>query len=251
MRSENLNPTSLFNLQDKVIIVTGGNRGNGFGISRGLVDAGAAVIRIDKHFTSSLASDDRVFDLSFFDGIPSLVESIEAQYGKIDGLVNNAGISLSIQNPYSNLAAHQNTMDVNATSAYLLCSSVCNIMAKKGSGSIVNITSLGAKLGFADNPSYQMSKAALSQLTKAIAKDWGEKGIRANNIAPGYILTPMTEKSFNDPIKNQDRKNRTLLKRWGMPSDLIGPVIFLLSDASAYVTGSDVLVDGGWCSNGL
>ena len=251
MMNENFDPTSLFSLQDKVILVTGGNRGNGFEISKGLIAVGATVIRIDKEFTSSLDSDDRIFDLGFLDGIPGLAESIEAQYGKIDGLVNNAGISLALTNPYGNLPAHQNTMAINATAAYLLCSSVCNVMSKKGSGSIVNITSLGARLGFANNPSYQMSKAALSQLTKAVAKDWAKKGIRANNIGPGYIHTTMTEKSFNDPKKNEERKNRTLLKRWGVPNDLVGPAIFLLSDASSYITGSDIWVDGGWISNGM
>jgi NAD(P)-dependent dehydrogenase (short-subunit alcohol dehydrogenase family) len=124
-------------------------------------------------------------------------------------------------------------------------------MARQKSGSIVNITSLGAKLGFPDNPAYQISKAALQQLTKSISYDWGAKGIRANNICPGYIKTKMTEGGFNDVDMNKTRLNRMLIKRWGNPSDLIGPVVFLLSDASSYMTGGDLAVDGGWLSGGI
>ncbi|MDA9772570.1 SDR family oxidoreductase, partial [Amylibacter sp.] len=113
-----------------------------------------------------------------------------------------------------------------------------------------NITSLGAELGFPDNPSYQMSKAGLRQLTKALARDWGEFGIRANNICPGYIKTAMTTKSFNDIKLNKQRSDNTLLKRWGEPEDLIGPALFLVSDASSYMTGTDIYVDGGWTANG-
>ena len=131
-----------------------------------------------------------------------------------------------------------------------MCAVVGPIMAKNKSGSIINITSLGAELGFPNNPSYQMSKAGLRQLTKALARDWGEFGIRANNIYPGYIKTAMTTKSFNDRKLNNQRSDNTLLKRWGEPEDLIGPALFLVSDASSYMTGTDIYVDGGWTANG-
>ncbi len=124
-------------------------------------------------------------------------------------------------------------------------------MASKGSGSIVNITSLGSELAFPDNPSYQMSKAGLKQLSKSIARDWGAKGIRANNICPGYMKTSMTEKSFNSPELKAARSERMILPRWGEPEDLVGAAIFLLSKASSYITGSDIYVDGGWVAKGL
>jgi NAD(P)-dependent dehydrogenase (short-subunit alcohol dehydrogenase family) len=122
-------------------------------------------------------------------------------------------------------------------------------MAKERTGAIVNITSLGAELGFAGNPSYQISKAGLRQMTKALAKDWGAFGIRVNNLCPGYIQTSMTQKSFDDPILHAARKNKTVLGRWGKSEDLVGPAIFLLSEASSYITGTDLYVDGGWTSN--
>jgi NAD(P)-dependent dehydrogenase (short-subunit alcohol dehydrogenase family) len=108
---------------------------------------------------------------------------------------------------------------------------------------------LGAELGFAGNPSYQISKAGLRQMTKALAKDWGAFGIRVNNLCPGYIQTSMTQKSFDDPILHAARKNKTVLGRWGKSEDLVGPAIFLLSEASSYITGTDLYVDGGWTSN--
>ena len=95
-----------------------------------------------------------------------------------------------------------------------------------------------------------MSKAGLRQLTKALARDWGEFGIRANNICPGYIKTAMTAKSFNNSKLKNQRSDNTLLKRWGEPEDLIGPALFLVSDASSYMTGTDIYVDGGWTANG-
>jgi len=122
-------------------------------------------------------------------------------------------------------------------------------MASQKAGSIINITSLGAELAFPNNPAYQISKAGLRQFTKAIARDWGESGIRANNICPGYIKTTMTAKSFSNEELNKQRKNYTLLKRWGLSKDLLGPAIFLISEASSYITGTDIYVDGGWTAN--
>jgi NAD(P)-dependent dehydrogenase (short-subunit alcohol dehydrogenase family) len=246
---ENIN--NIFDVRDKVVIVTGANQGNGLKISEGLVQLHAKVIRIDKSFDTNIGSDDIVFDLGEIDKIGELIKVVSNKYGQIDGLVNNAGISVSSIDAYNDNEAYYKTLDINLHAPFRLCAEVCKIMATRGIGSIINITSLGAKLGFPNNPSYQISKSALQQLTKAISYDWGKEGIRANNICPGYIKTKMTEKSFNDIQMNKKRLDRMLIKRWGEPSDLIGPVVFLLSNASSYMTGSDLIVDGGWLSGGL
>ena len=240
-----------FDIKDKTIIVTGANRGNGLAMASAIAAAGANLVRVDISFDTSLQGDDRVFDLTDACGIDGLVDAILADHGRVDGLVNNAGVSLASADPYSDFDVYDRTMAINATAAFRMCARLCPAMAKAGGGSIVNITSLGAELGFPGNPSYQMSKAALRQLSRAIARDWGSQGVRANNIGPGYIHTAMTDKSFNDPQLHEDRRQRILLKRWGEPEDLAGPVIFLLSDASRYITGSDIWVDGGWTANGL
>jgi NAD(P)-dependent dehydrogenase (short-subunit alcohol dehydrogenase family) len=101
------------------------------------------------------------------------------------------------------------------------------------------------------NPSYQVSKAGLSQLTRSISVDYSKDGIRANNVVPGYIKSNMTIDSYNSEIKRVERINRSSMKRWGEPSDLIGAVHFLSSDESSFVTGADIFVDGGWNINGL
>ena len=124
-----------------------------------------------------------------------------------------------------------------------------NKILLKIKNNIINITSLGAHQGFKNNPSYQISKSGLSQLTRAIAKDFGEFGVRANSICPGYIKTNMTIKSYRSPIKKKIYENRTMLKRWGKPEDLTGACIYLLSPMSSYVTASEIFVDGGWSKN--
>ena len=239
-----------FSVYNRVVVITGGNRGNGFAIANGLSNAGAKVVRIDLAFDNKLNTEDIEFDLTNQTKIKSLVEDITEKYGRIDALVNNAGVSIASANPYADESTYEKTLSVNLHAAFAMCSAVCPIMASHNSGSIVNLTSLGAELAFPNNPSYQISKAGLRQLTKALARDWGEFGIRANNICPGYINTAMTAKSFTDNELHQKRKNNTLMKRWGESADLVGPAIFLISDASSYITGTDIYVDGGWTANG-
>ena len=124
-------------------------------------------------------------------------------------------------------------------------------MKKQKHGSIINVTSINSKLAFPNNPAYIASKGGLRMLTKSLAKDWGKYGIRINNLAPGYFVTDMNKKTYANKNKRKSRAEKTMLKRWGKLNDLLGPCIFLASDASDYVTGIDLFVDGGWVSNGL
>jgi len=242
--------TNQFDITDRVVVVTGSNRGNGFAIANGLKNAGAKVVRIDLAFTNTLDTHDIDFDLTNHAEIKGLIHGVENKYGRIDAMVNNAGVSIASANAYDDLLTYEKTLALNLHSAFAMCAAVCPIMANQKSGSIINITSLGAELAFPDNPSYQISKAGLRQLTKAIARDWGEIGIRANNICPGYIKTAMTAKSYSEKVLHEKRKNNTLVKRWGESADLVGPTIFLISEASSYITGTDIYVDGGWTANG-
>jgi len=242
----------MFEIVGKNIIVTGGNRGNGLEISKSLISKGANVIRIDKSFDNEIGADDFKIDLLNLKKINPILKKIISQYKTIDGLVNNAGVSLSSPNPYKDIESYNKTMNINLNSIFIFTSTVCSSMKdNKIKGSIINITSLGADMAFSNNPSYQVSKSGLKQLTKAFAIDWGKYGIRVNNIAPGYMITKMTEKSFNKKNTNILRKNRTMLGRWGKPEDLSGAIIFLLSDASSYITAAEIKVDGGWSSYGI
>tara|TARA_Y100000991_G_scaffold212029_1_gene195441 strand:- start:203 stop:952 length:750 start_codon:yes stop_codon:yes gene_type:complete len=241
---------NLFSVESKVIIITGSNRGNGLALAKGLKDLGAKVARIDLKFENDIGTYDIVCDLTEFSNLKKAVKDIVEEYKDIDGLINNAGISLETENPYLEIKNYQQTIDVNLNSAFILSSCVANFMAKKKKGSIVNITSLGAERAFPSNPGYQVSKAGLRQLSKSMARDWGCYNLRFNNICPGYIRTKMTEKSYNNQKKYKERLNQMIIKRWGEPYDLVGPAAFLISDASSYITGSDIYVDGGWTANG-
>jgi NAD(P)-dependent dehydrogenase (short-subunit alcohol dehydrogenase family) len=239
----------MFKINKMVIVVTGSGRGIGYKIAKELGAYGAKVIRIDKSYSKKVENSlDIKFDLKNLKSIKNIIKKIKNKYKKIDGLVNCAGVTF--HNSHSQKEFDE-TFKVNLFAAYELTKFICPLMAKNKKGAIVNITSLGATFGFSKNPSYQMSKAALKQLTKSIAVDWGSKGIRCNNISPGYINSGMTNKSFNKTKSSNDRTNRMAIKRWGNPGDLVGPVIFLLSSASSYITGADINVDGGWSIKGI
>jgi len=210
----------VFSVKGKKVYITGSSGGIGSALVAGFLDAGADVI---------------TFDI--------MVDKTNPNLGGINVLINCAGIS--------NPELQQEMMETNFWMAYRLCHTATKVMKHNGGGSIINITSLGANLAFADNPIYQASKAALCQLTKTIALDYGQYGIRANNVCPGYIQTNMTAKSYNDPTEQKRRTDRTMLGRWGQPQDIVGACIFLASDASSYITGSTIYVDGGWTARGL
>ena len=246
--------SDIFDVKDKVVVVTGGGRGNGKSIAKGFLDRGSLVCSIDMEFSNISEKNKNhytiEFDLRSFNKIPELVRAIHKKYGAIHVLINNAGITLSGENPYDEEILEQ-TLAVNLKAAYLLSSQVAQLMTINNGGSIINITSLGAELGFPDNPSYQVAKAGLKQLTKAMARDFGKSGIRVNNVCPGYILTSMTKNSYDNEKLREERSKRMILDRWGNSDDLIGTCIFLASNASSYVTGTDIFVDGGWTAKGL
>tara|TARA_Y100001963_G_scaffold160007_1_gene266985 strand:- start:3976 stop:4719 length:744 start_codon:yes stop_codon:yes gene_type:complete len=242
---------NLFSLEGKVAIVTGGARGNGAAIASGLRQAGATVVAVD--IIPAVDTQTKIYfgDITQESDLKELIETTLKKHQKIDILVNNAGVSLGADQEFYPTDSWSRTMAVNLTAPFNLTKMVLPSMKENGGGSIINITSLNAELGFPDNPAYIASKGGLKQFTKSLAYDYGKYGIRANNVGPGYIHTSMTNKSWNDEELNAQRKNRTLLGRWGQSRDLIGAVIYLASDASSYVTAQDLYVDGGWLAKGL
>tara|TARA_B100000886_G_C20404170_1_gene483932 strand:- start:454 stop:1209 length:756 start_codon:yes stop_codon:yes gene_type:complete len=245
----------IFNLDEKVIIVTGGSRGIGYILARDLAFAGATVIGLGRtkniNYDFSKNASYSVCDLSNYSAFESLIKTVYDKYGCIDGLVNVAGISIENINFKDNLKNFNETIQFNLTSIYSACNCVYSFMKESGGGSIINITSIGASMSFPNNPGYQSSKAGLRMLSKSLALDYSAENIRVNNISPGYIKTEMTKKSFEDKKLNANRVARMIIPRWGEPEDLSGAAIYLLSDASSYVTGIDLVVDGGWTAKGL
>ena len=144
------------------------------------------------------------------------------------------------------------SLSVNLSGTFFLCRELGKKMIEhKVKGSIINFTSIGAEQGFANNPGYAATKGGVKHLSKALAVEWGGYKIRVNNIVPGYTNTPMNSKSWNDEILRKQRSDSTVLGRWAEPEEMVGPAIFLASDASSYVTGIDLVVDGGWLAKGM
>ena len=191
-------------------------------------------------------------DITKKNQILKLKKFVKDKFGKLDILINNAGVSFSDLTINYSEKSWDHTHEVNLKAPFILSQEFAKIMKnQKNGGVIINITSINAELAFPNNPAYQAFKGGLKQLTKAFALDFGKYGIRVNSIGPGYFKTQMTKKSWSDKKKREQRKEKTILKRWGVPEDLIGAVIFLSSNASSYITGQDLYVDGGWLTKGL
>ena len=246
---------NLFSVKDKVVIVTGASGGIGNAIALGFAKNQSIVYGIDLKIpkTKSVNVFYHKCDVSKPKQFTKICETIFKKHKHVDVLVNCAGISLPNDKPNQQYSQKNwlKTIEINLTSSFYCMQAVIPYMIKNNQGSIINITSINAELGFPENPSYVASKGGLKMLSKSFAKDWGIHGIRVNNIGPGYIKTDMTKNSFKNKKLKQTREKHTMLNRWGIPEDLIGPTIFLASDSSRYVTGQDIYVDGGWLANGL
>jgi len=245
----------LFSLSGRVAIVSGGSRGLGAAIAAGLARAGASTIALARSEVGQVTPADgvtyRTCDVTEAGAFEAVVAEIEAQFGRLDILVNAAGVTRQAPAGLQSQVDFEATLTANLSAAYATCAAAAAAMRKSGGGSIINVTSIGSVLGFPGNPGYVAAKGGLRMLTRALAMDLADWRIRVNNLAPGYIRTEMTEASWADPERHEARRRHTMLGRWGEPGDLVGAAIFLASDASAYVTGQDLFVDGGWTAKGL
>lgn len=244
---------NLFSLEGKTAIITGASRGIGHYLADSLSAAKAEVFAVGRSEQSSLPFNNKVnyksCDVTDSSKFKQICEQIFEDQGSIDILVNCAGISISPDNN-GKLESFQKIIETNLSAAYQSIISVAEHMRKTG-GSIINVTSIASILGMPDNPGYVASKGGLRMLTRGLAIDLAKDNIRVNNVVPGYILTDMTRKSYEDKKLKDLRDSRMIKDRWGAPKDLIGAVILLASDASDYITGTDIVIDGGWTAKGL
>jgi NAD(P)-dependent dehydrogenase (short-subunit alcohol dehydrogenase family) len=239
-------------VKGKICCVTGAGRGIGHQLALALRNNGAIVVGVDMAFSegSDLLDHELCCDLIDDSNIDRIFDFIEKNYGHLDVLVNCAGITMPSKEPYP-MEYWKKTFLINVDVPFALTTRLVPLMKESNSPAVINITSLNAALAFPNNPAYVASKSALAGLTRSMALDLGSKGIRVNSIAPGYIKTKMTGESWTNLEKRAARANRTVLNRWGTPDDLVGPLLFLASDSSAYVTGHALFVDGGWAIKGL
>jgi NAD(P)-dependent dehydrogenase (short-subunit alcohol dehydrogenase family) len=240
-----------FSLEGKIAVVTGASRGIGAAIASGLEASGAKVFGISRSGTAPENITAISCDLSDDASVQCTFDDLSKSCDKLDVLVNAAGISLGASGAHSELWRFRHTLATDLTGIYATILASYPLLKKAGGGSIINLTSINSVRGFPGNPGYVAAKAGLAGLTRALAVDYASDGIRVNALAPGYVATEMTAMSFADPAMHEDRRRHTMLGRWGNPDDLVGAAIFLASPASAYVTGQELFVDGGWTTKGL
>jgi NAD(P)-dependent dehydrogenase (short-subunit alcohol dehydrogenase family) len=247
-----------FSLRGKCGLVTGAGTGIGKGMASGLAEAGAKVALCGLHLDilentaaelkgSGLQVYPFQVDMAEPGSISDLVNSVLTEFGQVDFLFNNAGIIHRAPLEDFPLGEWEEMLRVNLTGPFLLSQEVARHMIEKGiRGSIVNTSSLIAVFGGVTVPGYAATKGGVTQLTKSMCNDLAKYGIRVNAIGPGWVKTEMTQALRSNPERFQAISSRIPLGRWADPEDLAGLAVFLASDASAYITGQVIFIDGGY-----
>ena len=245
-----------FDLTGKVALITGGNVGLGQGIALALADAGADIASValsdsDDTVGQVLAKGRKAVslqaDLTSIEPVGRIVEETLAAFGRIDILVNNAGLIRRADAVDFTEADWDLVMNINLKTVFFMSQAVARLFIKQGDGGkIINIASMLSFQGGIRVPSYTASKSGVAGLTKLMANEWAPHGITANAIAPGYFATANTQALREDPVRSAEILGRIPAGRWGKPSDLGGAAVFLASEASDYVQGAILPVDGGW-----
>ena len=254
-----LAPSTLdrFRLDDRAALVVGGTRGLGQAMAMALAAAGADVCVVGRGPAGLVETAEAITGLgrrgtSFAADVTDeaqvqrMVAHMLDTYGGIDVLVNSQGIVELQPSAEFDTAAWQRVIDVNLKSLFLCCKHVGRVMLEQGRGKIINISSVRGFQGRAQDLAYAPSKGAVNQLTHSLAIEWGPRGINVNAIAPVFTRTAMAAPFLDDPAKRNWVLSRIPMKRVGELDDLFGPVVFLASDASNFVNGHILLVDGGW-----
>ncbi len=251
---------SIFSLANKIALVTGASKGLGFEVARGFWGAGATVLlngrsqeRLETAMSKISSSGERVaalpFDVSDDQAIHAAFDHIETTYGRLDIFVNNVGI----RDRRSLQEFDDDEIDqmwrVNLRAPMLLAKKASKLMIEQGNGRIINMTSIAGFISNANDTVYTTMKGGLTALTRGLAADLGEHNINVNGIAPGYFATETNQYMVEKQFTWDWLKQRTSLKRWGNPEEIVGTAVYLASPASSYVTGQILVVDGGYLAH--
>ncbi|NNK92810.1 MAG: 2-dehydro-3-deoxy-D-gluconate 5-dehydrogenase KduD [Desulfobacterales bacterium] len=245
-----------FNLQGKVAVVTGCATGLGQGMSLGLAEAGALIAGVYNKSTPTCGDEITSLgsrfvgikaDLADLAQIEKVVEATVEAYGRVDILINNAGIIRRQPALEFTRKNWDDVLDINLRALFFLCQAAAKrFVLQKSGGKIINIASMLSFQGGILVPSYTASKSGVMGLTRELACEWASENINVNGIAPGYMATENTRALQEDPVRSKDILKRIPANRWGQPDDLRGAVVFLASSASDYINGHTLAVDGGW-----
>ena len=255
------NLKKLFSLEDKVILMTGAAGGIGAALSRGMAGAGASMCNCDiseqglKELSETITREGGVgksfvMDVTDKESVYSAVNSVIAEFDRIDVLVNVAGINKRegfldvLEETYDRI------MDINLKSVFLITQAVVPHMMKRRAGSIINIGSHNATAMLGGCSVYGATKSGVVALTRSMAIEWAEWGIRANSISPGHIITPLTQVTWDHPTRGNYLRERIAMRRPGKPEEILGLAVLLASDASSYMTGANYVLDGGCLAGG-
>ena len=247
----------LFDLSGRIAIVTGGNSGIGYGIAEGLARYGAHVIIANRRpdsgenaakkiLSQNLSAEPITTDIADPDSVADMTEAVISRHGRVDILVNSAGVIL--RKPIEDMTEVEfdAIMDINLRGTFMCCRDVGRHMLKRGKGKIVNISSQVSQVCQPNRTIYATSKAGISHMTRGFALEWATRGVNVNAIGPGPTLTELNEKHFAEhPEDLQSLARNIPMGRIGYPADCVGTAVFLASDASDYITGQTILVDGG------
>jgi len=248
---------SLFDLSGKRAFVTGATHGLGMAMAKGLAEAGAELIingttpsrmekAVEEYESEGHTVHSFIFDVTDEEQAEKHIDKVEQDIGPIDILVNNAGIIKRVPLKDMEVEDYRRILDVDLTGPFIMAKHAVRHMIPRGAGKIINICSMMTELGRDTVGAYAAAKGGLKMLTRNMATEWARHGIQANGIGPGYFATSQTE-----PIRKDDHPfnefiiNRTPAGRWGEPSDLAGAAVFLSSEASDFVNGQIIYVDGG------
>ena len=242
-----------FDLTGKICIVTGGGRGIGRGMAEGLARHGATVVLSGRtqatldEAAAAIGGDcwGHPCDVSKEEDVVALLDAVLARHGKVDVLVNNAGVDPIFKMiDRTSLEEWRHIIDINLTGLFLCCKYIGGAM--KEVGSVINVSSVAGHVGLVRSVPYCASKGGAELMTKALAIDWASRGVRVNTLAPGWVDTDLTHQLLTHEVHGQRMLAGTPLGRFATPRDMAGGVVFLASDASSFMTGQSLVIDGGW-----
>lgn len=251
----------LFSVTGQIVLISGGSRGIGRAIAEGFAQRGATVIIsgreemtlvqtaseiVQQYALADAAVSSAVCDVAKAADVHALAERVLAQYGRVDTLVNVAGVNRRKPALQVTEDDYDFILDINLKGAFLLSQAIGRQMIAQKSGCQINVASLNTDRPLKNVLPYAVSKAGIAQMTRALALEWGPAGVRVNGIAPGFILTDLTKKLWSEPTMQAWGNANTPQRRLGQPSDMIGAAIFLASAASSFMTGQTLYVDGGF-----